>query len=277
MSGAATKIVAHIAHCQNLEEDGYKPTVFAGVSSGILATIAWAFNKLPQAENLAKNLEYKHIFGKVPVNKNGKISVRGYARGLFTGYFGDSEGLFKTLKSFINEQEWNDFVKKEDKDLYCGVYNITLRHYELIYLNICDYETFLKYTVASCTIPMYCKPIKIGNYLYWDGGVQEHNPSGQILNIYKGQVKNLVSIYSRPKDKFQTADWGYSGKSIGRSLSVLTDAMQDAISYSNQEEEVIMCELNKINLIQLFAPRIMKGIYDIDKTRLNELYEAVKN
>lgn len=138
------------------------------------------------------------------------------------------------------------------------------------------YELFLKHTVASSAIPIYCEPVKIGDDYFWDGGVQEHNASAYVIDKHKDEISELVSIYSRPEDKAQRPDWAYNGKSIGRNLSVVIDAMQDAISYSNQEEELVVCDLEQIQLTQLFAPRIMRGVYDINRTRLLQLYDAIR-
>ena len=276
MSGAATKIVAHIAHCQNLKDNGYKPDIFAGVSSGILTSIAWAFNKLDEAEELAKNLNYSDIFGIVPVNKKGKVTTIAYLRGLTMGSFGTCKGLEKTIRKFIPEDRWVAFRRQKEKELYCGVYNVTKRRFELINMKKFTYELFLKYTVASSAIPIYCEPIRIGDDYFWDGGLQEHNPSKHVIEKHKDNISELVSIYSRPEDKSQEPDWAYNGKSLGRNLSVVIDAMQDAISYSNQEDEIVVCDIEKIQLTQLFAPRIMKGVYDIDKTRLSQLYHSIR-
>jgi hypothetical protein len=97
-----------------------------------------------------------------------------------------------------------------------------------------------------------------------------------VIEKHKDNISELVSIYSRPEDKSQEPDWAYNGKSIGRNLSVVIDTMQDAISYSNQEEEIMACDLEQIKLTQLFAPRIMKGVYDIDETRLSQLYHSIR-
>lgn len=273
-SGAATKIASHAAYCSKFKD--YKPNIIAGLSSGSLVIYPYLLGKFEELKNKTTTLKLSDIFDKQPVNEKGKLTISSILRGIFTGSFGSMYNTKKMLKRFISRDEFYKLINSYNCPLiYIGVTNVTLNRFELILINDCTYEEMLDYTLASCTIPMYCPPIKIGKCYYVDGGLKHHNPASEVIRLHKDILKNVKSIYSIPEGEDSTPDYGFNGKSLGRMLSKTFDMLQSGVSLENQKTEKDLCKQFNIELEQYFAPKIMKGIYDVNNQRLKELFDKV--
>lgn len=278
-SGAATKIAAHAAHGRGiLEVEKFRPSIVAGVSSGALVILPLLLGKHKQLRDLTTNLELSDIFDLEPVNKKGKVTIRAVINSLFTGSLGSMNNLELMLRTIVSEAEFNSLMNRFKCPLiYVGVTNMTKdsqNSFELVRINEMDYDTAVKYILASCSISIYSPPIKINDSLYLDGGLKVHNPATALMRIYKDRITDVYSVYSRP-DNDENIDFGYSGTSIGRTISKTFDVIQSGISFENQRTEKELATKYRINLTQKFSPRILKGIYDVDNNRLKELYNAV--
>jgi predicted patatin/cPLA2 family phospholipase len=269
ISGGSTKITALAAHGKNIL-GYYKPDVYIGVSAGSILLLPMILGKHNEIEKIVTNLKFSDFFSKSPVNESGKIKISAYIRGLTTGSFGEMD-LSAVISKLVSECEFNDF-KISENNVYFGVYNMTLNKFELIHANSLNYEEFILYVTASSAIPVYCKPIKIGDYYYHDGGLKYHNAASYFL--INNDIEELVSVYSRPKEDSKV-DWGYNGKYIGRNLSKSIDSMINSISILNEKNEFDICRLRNIKLKQHWSPSIMKGVYDINNDRLRLLYDEV--
>jgi predicted acylesterase/phospholipase RssA len=268
-SGGATKIGALAAHGKNILKE-YKPDVMVGVSAGSILTLPMLLGKHEEIKDLVTSLKFSDFFPKSPVNKKGKITPSGYFRGITKGAFGVMN-LKKTLTRFVSEGEFNEFRSGETK-IYSGVFNMTKGEFELVLINSLSYDEYFLYTTASSTIPVYCNPVKIGQFYYYDGGLKYHNAASHFIS--NNGTKELISVYSRP-EKNESLDWGYNGKYLGRNLSKSIDSMVNSISYMNEKMEREICESRKIKLSQKYSPDILKGVYDIDHGRLKLLYQEV--
>lgn len=268
-SGGATKIGALAAHGKNILKS-YDPDVMVGVSAGSLILLPMILNKHDEIKDLVTSLEFSDFFSKSPVNKKGKVTLPAYWRGITKGAFGVMD-LKPVLSKLVSESEFNSFKHGKIK-AYAGVFNMTKNNFELILLNSLSYEDFFLYVTASSTIPVYCNPVKIGDFFYYDGGLKYHNAASYFIS--KNDVTELISVYSRPKHESEI-DWGYDGKYLGRNLSKTIDSMINSISLLNENRESEICELKKIKLTHKFSPNIMKGVYDIDHGRLSKLYQSV--
>lgn len=276
-SGAATKIAAHAAHGKYLFKDN-KPDVIGGVSSGSLIILPLLLGKHDLLKEITTSLELNDIFKISPVNKKGNITLRGYIRGLRKGAFGEM-GLEPMIEKFVTEEEYNNLmINPETPIIYIGVTNMTKGKFELIKINNLPYKEAVQWLIASSTIPLYCNPVKIGDYQYYDGGLVYHNPATEIIRLYDNKITEVISVYSRPKyyNESQEIDWGYNGKYLGRNLSKTFDELQRTISKENELSEIELCYFNKIKLTQKFSPKVLKGVYDVDNYRLKLLYDLVE-
>lgn len=273
-SGAATKIVALVAHLENLIRLRRKPNVMAGLSSGWFVVLCYALGKIELLKSTALNLQLNQIFGFIPVNKKGNIKTAAYIRGMIKGSFGDSKGLEKLLRSTISEREWQRFLEVNDVTLYCGVHNYSKNRFELIKMNDVSYEEMITYSVASANIPLYCDPIEINGDFYVDGGASEHNPLEKTLEALIGthNITEVISVYAREEDPTVIPDYGFNGKYLGRNLSKLIDTQLTSMSLKNQKAEQRLQQLHRFDLTQIFSKSFIKGIYGVDKNQLNDTY-----
>lgn len=275
LSGAACKIVAHVANLEKYKN--FSPDIIAGLSSGALVILPYLLGKHEEMKNFTLNLKLSDIFDKSPVNTKGKITFRGYIRGLTKGAFGSMGGLKNSIRKIVSIKEYYNLIQSPDCPIiYIGITNVNTNTFELVELNKCKYEEAINVLVASSTIPMYTPPIELSTGFYVDGGLKHHNPASEIISKYKNKLTEVVSIYSIPEGNYEGADYGYNGKSIGRTLSKSFEMLQSGISEQDQKTERHLCSLYNIKLTQHFAPRIMKGIYDVDNERLKELYNYIK-
>ena len=274
-SGASTKISALAAHAKNNKD--FKPDIIAGLSSGALIILPYLLGKHEELKELSTNLKLSDIFDKSPVNKNGKIPFLGYIRGLLKGSFGSMRGLEKTIKKYISIKEYYTLIQSPDCPIiYIGVVNVNTKTFELIELNKCSYEYAIKVLIASSSIPMYTPPIELETGFYLDGGLFNHNPASEIIRMYNTKLTEVLSVYSIPNE-IDKPDYAYNGKSIGRTLSKTFEVLQNAISVENQKTEVDLCLYYNVKLTQLFSPKVLKGVYDVNNQRLKELYDKTLN
>jgi len=276
-SGAATKIAAHAAHGKNILRY-YSPDVITGVSSGALVILPLILGKHRELKDITTNLKLTDMFKSPPVNESGKITLRGYARGLTKGAFGEMS-LEKLIGKLVTRKEYESLMAKETTPIiYIGITNMTLSKFELVKLNELDYDRAVQTIITSATIPIYCNPVQMGKYFYADGGLKVHNPTSEVIRLYANEFNKVftevISVYSRPKS-YLPRDYPYNGKYLGRNLSKTLDILQLSISLENERTEKELAGLYGIKLKQFFSPNITKGVYDVNKERLLELYNLV--
>ena len=274
-SGGATKICALVAHGTNVLKSGYKPDVLVGVSSGSLVMLPLLLGKYEMLKEITTNLKLSDIFDKMPVNEKGKIPFKAFVRSVFTGSLGSMNNLKYMIEYFVSKKEFEDFCKNENSPiLYAGITNMNTNEFHLKKLNNLTYEAFIEVLIASCSIPVYTPPIKIGKELYYDGGLIHHNAAIRYLKKNHENITECISVYTREKNANEY-DPKYNGKSLGRNLSKSVDFLQKAISIHDASAEKLFCKSKKIKLTQLFSPKVLKGVYDVNPERLKKLYDLV--
>ncbi len=274
-SGAATKIAAHAAIGTRAMRDlNFKPDIMVGISSGALVMLPLVLGKYDLLKEMTTSLTLDDIFDFHPVNSKGKIRFFGYVRGLLKGAFGSMNHTQRTIKRIISEDEFARFKHNPlSPVLYVGLTSITTGRFELVKLNDMSYQNMLETLVRSSTIPIYTDTRKseATNEFYADGGLRYHNAARLILKLYGGDISQCLSIFSRPQTT-ESNDWGYNGKSIGRNVSKTFELLQNAISENDEEAELNLAASYNVRLTQVFAPKILKGVYDVDSARLGQLY-----
>lgn len=275
-SGAATKAAALASHGRIiLNKEGYRPRIITGVSSGALVILPMLLQKHSALEKYTTSLTLESIFDKVPVNDEGKVTPIAALRAISSGSLGSMNNLVKMLTEIVTESEYNKLMSHlGTPSCYVGVTNATKDKFEMVKLNDISYQNAIEFILASCSIPIFCPPIKIGNYYYYDGGVKNHICSTTILNKHRGKISKSISVYSRPLND-TGIDWGFNGKYLGRNIIKTFDMMQRQISEHNQEAESDLAKLYRVNLDQRFSPKVMKGLYDVDNARLRKLYDEI--
>ena len=278
LSGGATKIGGLFAKSERIiKEFGYKPDIISGISSGALLALPIAMGKWDELKLLIHNIKSDNIFDNSPVNEKGKITLKAIWR-LLMGKpsLGTQNNLRKTLSSLITEKNFNEYINGKYPKVYIGVTNFNSGGFELISVFDLDYEDYLDYVIASASIPFAVEGVEIDEDIYFDGGVLHHTCSTEVIRKYKSKITHCITVFSRPRNM----DLSYE-------LFNQIDITQVAKQYENistayasivdQQVEKELCTQYKIKNIQVFCPRVLKSLYDVDPIRLKELYTRSYN
>lgn len=157
LSGGAARGIAHVGILQALYENDLHPNIISGCSIGAIIGVLYADGMLP--ENIIKLVEHKNFYSIVRVGLPDKGMME-------LGYFKDM--LTKELKH-------NSFNALK-KEFYLSVTNLNKGGCEVIHLG----ENLIEFVIASASIPLVFKPVKINDHYYVDGGVINNLPTEAI-------------------------------------------------------------------------------------------------
>jgi predicted acylesterase/phospholipase RssA len=271
-SGGGFKLIQHLAAYKALKEEFGELSVhnskYAGVSSGAIAALICA-NQMHQEKWIldlatSRNLP-KVVFGpwhKRPINSKGKLSVAAITR-ILLGYesIGDHTHLKTHLQKIVAKSKlpshYRNAVMAVAVNPDSGERRI-FRH---------DIDGIL----ASCAIPIYMPPIKVGENKYFDGGIRDHSAAVTVLEKIPMRSNSIVfDIYSRPENPTRFLE-NYRHGITGHAKRLI-DITTTEISYNDQNRVKEIC--NKFGYIhfQLFAPSILEGTFDTDPVRLQVAY-----
>lgn len=296
ISGGGTKIAGLFGVCESIiKEKGYKPDIISGISAGALLSVPLALGKLDEIKKLVLNLKFDTFFNESPVKKNGKIRVFNAIRKIISGkhYLGKQRNLEKTLSELVSKDEFEDY-KKDITLATCVVGSVDFYSGKRFYINLknVSYENFLKYVNASASLPIYTPGISFSNpikdfegktsgfdkVLLYDGGVRDHSPSNKILASNHFQIKETCTIFSRPenfKDIINPND--FKPRNL---MKVLERYVEITTAEVSKNDKTLESEIIKAKSIfdhgTFYLPKVMNGVYDINKDRLKELYEKSK-
>lgn len=153
LSGGGVRGFAHIGALRALEDVGIKPDVIAGVSAGSIVATFYAAGMSAD--------EIFDIFGNIDMSKFLQVDI-------------SKSGLLKLdkLRKFIAKSLPVENIEQLAMPTIIGATDIEYQHEKaFITGNIAER------VVASCSIPLVFKPVKIDGTYYVDGGVLHNLPS----------------------------------------------------------------------------------------------------
>lgn len=167
LSGGAARGIAHIGVLQALTENNIHPTIISGCSAGAIAGVLFASGMPPK--EIFRQIENKNLYSiiKMGLPDKGMMELA-YIRAL----------LQKELK--------HDSFDKLPKEFYLSVTNLNKGGCEIIHKG----DHLIDFVVASSSIPLVFKPVKINNHLYVDGGVINNLPTEAI----RDKCKILIGV-----------------------------------------------------------------------------------
>ena len=298
ISGGGTKIAGLFGLAESIIYDrGYVPDIISGISAGAILALPLALGKREIIKEQVLNLSMDDFFNVAPIRENGKIRTFNAILKLIGGkhYLGKQKNLEKTIAKVVSRSEFEKY--KEDKTkAICIVGTVDFYTGKRFYINLkkVSYEDFLKFVNASASIPIFTPGIEMDGPIYdfegetidypklllYDGGVRDHSPSNKILssNHPDFQITETTSIFSRPDDIREVLEpKNFEPSSLLKILERYV-AITNAEVSKNDEVQEKNTILRKVIMDHgtFFLPRIMQGVYDIDKTRLRQLYDASK-
>ena len=273
ISGGATKIGGLFAKSERIiKEFGYKPDIISGISSGALLALPIAMGKWNELKLLIHNIKSDNIFDNSPVNEKGKITLKAIWR-LLMGKpsLGTQNNLRKTLSSLITEKDFNEYINGKYPKVFIGVTNFNSGKFELINILDLNYEDYLDYVIASASIPFAVEGVEINGKIYFDGGVLHHTCTTEVIRKYKLKITHCITVFSRPRNMNLSYDL-FDQIDITQVAKQYENISTAYASLTDQIVEKELCTQYKIKNIQVFCPRVLKSLYDVDPARLKELY-----
>ena len=203
LSGGGIRGTAHIGVLKALEENNIKIDIIGGTSSGSMVTALFAMGYSPED---IYNLVYKYAKGIVKLNGNiirkeiknfiffRKIYSKGINDGDFIKKIFNKVAISKNIEKitdikmpivipavdiitkkkyiFTSQKERTDHNKKEEK-------------MKDNYINCCDIGTAVQ---ASCSYPLFFKPLKYENKMFLDGGILDNIPVKEVKKMGADKV-----------------------------------------------------------------------------------------
>ncbi len=295
ISGGGTKIAGLFGVAESIIYDkAYQPDIISGISAGAILAVPLALGKRELIKEQVLNLEMNDFFETSPIKKNGKIKTWNAIWKIVFGkhYLGDQKNLEKTLAKAVSMEEFESY-KTDDSKAICIVGSVDFYTGKRFYINLktVSYENFLKFVNASASIPIFTPGIEMSGdiedfegdssgfpkALLFDGGVRDHSPTHKLLGS-EFPITETTTIFSRPdkiEDILNPKD--FVPRNLLSILERYVEITNAEVSKNDEHlEEDIIKQKGIIDHGTFYLPRIMQGVYDIDKARLLQLYEASK-
>lgn len=178
LSGGGARGIAHIGVLKALEEHCIFPEVVSGASAGSIVGTLYAAGV--SVDKIYKLFEESSLFKAIKI-------------GLPTGGLTDLSYLKEQLSQHINE----DSFEHLKKPLFISVTNLNTGKNELI-----SSGKLFDIVMASCSIPMVFKPVKINNQLYVDGGLLNNMPVQSVSE----KCKMVIGVNVMPHVQVQSKE-----------------------------------------------------------------------
>ncbi len=205
LSGGGVRGFAHIGALRALEDVGIKPDVIAGVSAGsVVAAFYSAGMSADEIFELFSNIDMSK-FLQVDISKSGFLKLDKFKK--FIAKNIPVENIEQLALPTIIAA--TDIENQQEKTFTTG--NIAER------------------VIASCSIPLVFKPVKIDNIYYADGGVMHNLPSYYL----RPQCDTVIGINVSPSRLGPI-------KMNVRSLAYRTYKM---MTMRNVEADKLLCDL----------------------------------
>lgn len=299
ISGGGTKIAGLFGVAESIIYDrGYVPDIISGISAGAILALPLALGKREEIKEQVLNISLNDFFEVSPIKENGEIKIFNAILKILFGkhYLGDQNNLEKTLAKTISRAEFEAY-KLDNTKAVCIVGSVDFYTGSRVYVNLkkVSYDDFLKHVNASASIPIFTPGIALNGpiedfegekvdfpkLLLYDGGVRDHSPTNKILASNKSefQVTETTSIFSRPEEIRNILNpKNFMPRNLLSILERYVEITNAEVSKNDEVQE--KATIQKKGIVDhgtFYLPRIMHGVYDVDKQRLRQLYDAAKN
>lgn len=241
----------------------YRPDWLGGVSSGLLACLAYEFDVVSDVLQRAMNDDLRWIKRK-PIDNDGRITWSGIWN-IISGknYLGAQEED-KMIQLWITEEQWERY-RRLGNPIYGMCVAVEDGERWVQDLRCLSYEDMLLFVSASCRVPFWTKPVAIrrgDEVKHWaDGGWRDHNPSVIIMSMYERDTTELVSISTRP-----IVQPGYPTGLLGM-LSKVIGIYGVETTLADEEIERMYCKDNNIRRYFRRLRDCKNHPYDTDASR----------
>lgn len=236
LSGGGARGMAHIGVLKAMENLGITPDIIAGVSAGSIVATLYSGGLSPD--------EIIRVISKISLGELTELSV-------------PRDGFFKLnkLKNFLKKVI--PYSNLEDLPIPTLIEATDLDNCRTVTF---DHGPIFDCVIASCSIPIIFKPVKINGTNYVDGGVLRNLPAGAIRNKCDFLIGVNVSPIPHAKYKSTIID--------------IASRTYDMMSKSNATKDIGLCDVviqtDDIASYNVFNIKPMKEIIK------SGYYEALK-
>lgn len=267
-SVGGTRIAGLLGSAIAIKESKYKVEVLSGNSAGSIVALLYAMNLLEEGKEIIDNFTSKSLFSLKPFGIMGIFY--GVGRILLGKQSINKIKLKALIQKVITEEKFRKYkIDKYAPCVYVGAASIKDGSKVLWNIKNYNYDSAINKLVASCSIPGLTKPVFIDNNYYVDGGLRDFVA---VNELYKMIIINeSITVYSKP---FDDAVLKEKEMKFNNVVANTFDILMTEIAKDDQVQEVRNCIRLNIKLKQIFLPSILKGMFDDNKTRLNELFSS---
>lgn len=241
LSGGGARGFAHAGALKAIEEAGLKPDIIAGVSAGSIVAVLYAAGVPP--ENMLKLFSERAFtdFASLQLGSGGPFGIEKFKNFIMRAIGGEK-----------NLEELNIPV-------YLGVTD--LDHGEA-----CEFHTGAigPRMMASCSIPIVFKPVRIDGTYYVDGGVLRNHPAW----IIRDKCQTLIGVNVSPMRLTHK-----SNTMLGVALRTYNMMLK-----ANQAEDMAMCDVSvQTPEISHYSPFNLKLINNVFASGYMHMRRALRD
>lgn len=258
MEGGASRTIFSCGVADALLEENIMPDYFIGVSAGI------AFGTSYLSKQKGRNLEIAQKYMPDKKYMGMKHLINRKNRSYYNIPY-----VFDEIPNKLLPFDYDEFERYPGK-VVAAVTNIHTGKAE--YIEVPRRDEKFDVLVASCALPVFFQPVKIGNHYYLDGGLVDSVPYRQAIK--EGCDKNIV-IVTRERDYVKKTE---KSTGIVRKLYKKYPKVIEALENRPKQYNACMKELYEAeNRGEVFviAPKTTLGVgrTESDPEKLTQLYE----
>lgn len=211
-----------------IEEQKYDWDMYFGTSTGSLLITLSSLKEMSRLKEAYTSVNNDSIFSVKPFTKAGNINILNAIWRILRGKtsLGESANLEKLIRKMFTHDDFA-LTRSLGKKLYPCVTNYTKNRAEYALNSAVDYDTYVKYTLASTSVPIGMNFIDINGDKYLDGGVVMHVPIQKAIDEGADEIDVVVLRTELPDE----TPW--VGNNVLNVLLRTTDIMESQISKSN--------------------------------------------
>ena len=256
-----------------IETQGYDWDMYFGTSTGSLLITLTSIQEMDRLKEAYTSVNNDSIFSVNPFTKSGSIHIANAIWRIIRGKasLGESGNLEKLIRKMFT---FHDFTLAGwlGKKLYPCVTDYTHDRAEYCSNMSVDYDTYVKYTLASTSVPIAMNFIDINKCQYLDGGVVMHVPIQKAIDEGADEIDIIIL---RPELPDETP---WVGKGLLDTVLKTLDVMSSQISKSNVITGQLMAQDKNVKLRFRYVPfKLTDNSLMFDKTQMikwwNDGYE----
>lgn len=230
LSGGGTRGFAHVGALKAIEEAGLKPDIIAGVSAGSIAAVLYAAGLTPE--------QCMDVFRKKSLRQLVEFNISG-GGGMFR--------IDKLKRLIMRTIAPHKTIESLEIPIIVGVTNFETGEWEAM-----TEGPIADIMMASCSIPVIFKPVRINGHNYVDGGVLCNLPARAL----RDKCENLLAINLLP------------AMPSGDIKSVVDVAVRtyNIFSRTNQQPDMDVADLNVemrgISAYRMFNLKEIERVYN---------------